>query len=637
MDQKIKSLITDNAISSLLKKTSVDVINSSVDYNLQIININLQSNQYKKPKDFSLYTCTLGDKEFKHSGFIISRNLIEQEPKIGDIIKIKTISTSTLSHKECKIIIVKKYEYVKNNCLVNSSLINVETYDDVLKMLTQRKKNFFSSKNYKNGTIKLQESMNDIDMKSVINLSQISTFTKNICLYVKLIRKSTTKEFHNKVTQKEGRLLSIDLLDKTGFEMQATIFDETIEKYGDLLEEGNVYYIKGGYAKLNDKRFTNIKTDYRLIFDMNTQITKIIDDNIFTGKKIEVLGNNNKIMKFSELKDCKKNEVINSIVCVLQTFPPQKKQSRIGDVLMKKIIVGDISGLKCQMTLWKKFADMDIKESDILLLKFIRVNLYNNNICLSTIDDSNITVDPKDTLKELEEFKKYLNSGIKEDTFKFIMEFNNGINNVANKNINSNNKDESLIPNQIPTLHENKIMYIHDILKSLKYGTNFSQNFTIKATILEFEHSNKNYYYGCPNKICRKKLVKNEDDWFCPGCEQIITEPNCYYTLSLRVIDITGEHALNLFGESVSILFGIDAKNYAKLIESNNVAKLREISNLIEYQTFYFSGKANTIEFSGRVKKQLFVYKFEKLEFPKEKNKLFKDIKETLKQIDKEE
>jgi len=43
------------------------------------------------------------------------------------------------------------------------------------------------------------------------------------------------------------------------------------------------------------------------------------------GKKIEILGNNNKIMKFSELKDCKKNEVINSIVCVLQTFPPQKK------------------------------------------------------------------------------------------------------------------------------------------------------------------------------------------------------------------------------------------------------------------------------------------------------------------------
>ena len=625
MNQKIKNLITDNAICSLLKKTAANVTDSIVDYNLQIININLQSGQYKKPKDFSLYTCTLGDREFKHSGFIISRILAEQEPKIGDVINIKKISTSTLSHKECKIIIVKKYEYVKTNCMVNSSLINVETYEDIQKMICQNKKNgFFNSKTKK---INLEESMNDIDMKSVINLSQISTFTKNICLYVKIIRKSTTKEFHNKVTNKEGKLLSLDLIDKTGFEMQATIFDETIEKYGDLLEEGNIYYIKGGYAKLNDKRFTNIKTDYRLIFDMNTQISKIIDDTIFNGKKIEILGNNNKIIKFSELKECKKNEVINSIVCVLQTFPPQKKQSRIGDVLMKKIIVGDISRLKCQMTLWKKFADLDIKENDILLLKFIRVNLYNNNICLSTIDDSNITIDPKDGLKELEEFKNFLNEGIKEDTFKFIVDLNN------NKNNNINNKEDG----SINTLHENKIMYINDILKSLKYGSSFSQTFTIKATILEFEHSNKNYYYGCPNKICRKKLVKNDDDWFCPGCELNIYEPNCYYTLSLRVIDLTGEHALNLFGESVSILFGIDAKNYAKLIETNNTGKLQEISNLIEYRTFYFSGKANTIEFNGRVKKQLFVYKFEQLDFNKEKNKIINEIHETLNQLDKEE
>lgn len=52
---------------------------------------------------------------------------------------------------------------------------------------------------------------------------------------------------------------------------------------------------------------------------------------------------------------------------------------------MRKIIVRDISGLKWQITLWKKFASLDIKESDILLLKFIRVNLYNNNICLSLL------------------------------------------------------------------------------------------------------------------------------------------------------------------------------------------------------------------------------------------------------------
>ena len=40
-------------------------------------------------------------------------------------------------------------------------------------------------------------------------------------------KKKYSKEFHNKITDKEGRLLSINLIDKTGFEMQATIFDDT--------------------------------------------------------------------------------------------------------------------------------------------------------------------------------------------------------------------------------------------------------------------------------------------------------------------------------------------------------------------------------------------------------------------------
>ena len=246
MNQKIKNLITDNAICSLLKKTSTNVIDSIVDYNLQIININLQSGQYKKPKEFSLYICTLGDREYKHSGFIISRVFSGQEPRIQDVINIKKISTSTLSHKECKIIIIKKYEYIKTNCMVNSSLINVEIYEDIEKNMNQPKsKGFFNNKIKKANR---EESINNIDMKSVLNLSQISTFTKNICLYLKIIKKSTIKEFHNKVTNKNGKLLSLDLIGKTGFKMQSTIFDEKIEKYGDFLEEGNVYYIKGGYA-----------------------------------------------------------------------------------------------------------------------------------------------------------------------------------------------------------------------------------------------------------------------------------------------------------------------------------------------------------------------------------------------------
>ena len=153
-------------------------------------------------------------------------------------------------------------------------------------------------------------------------------------------------------------------------------------------------------------------------------------------------------------------------------------------------------------------------------------------------------------------------------------------------------------------------------------------NFTIKATVLEFEHSDKNYYFACPN--CRKKLVQNDEKYSCPNCETQITDPKLNYFLTLRVIDISGEHALNFFGDQVNNLFGLDAKSYSNLIENKEYKKLEKITNSVEYHCFYFTGKANIIQYGTRLKTQLFVYNFEAEDFKKEKRRIFHDIKNVL-------
>ena len=677
---QLKNLLSKGAINSLLKISSTpSIADTIVDYNLQIINLTLQQGQHKKPKDFCLYTCTLGDREYRNSNFILSRILSEQEPKIGDIINIKRISTSTLSYKECNIIIIKKYLFLKTNCEVINSLIFVESYDDILKKKKMNEMNlkskeenyrnfsntFFNSnkqKNNGNGNTRvillndddIEKHIDDediIDMRSIINLSQISTFTKNICLYVKVLRKCSIKNFFNKVTNKNCKLLSFDLIDATGFEMQATLFDDTIEKLGPLIEEGEIYYIKGGYAKVNDKRFSNIKSDYRLIFDYNTQITRIDqrNDTLFKGHKHHLIGGNNSLLKFSDLNNCKKNEIVNCVGYVVQIFPIQKKVSRIGDIVMRRLILGDHSGYKCQFTIWKKFTELNIKVGDILVMRFIRVSTYNNSICLSTIDDSDITLNPVEKIKEIEELKSILIKGINEDTFKYLGDCNytNNANNIGNNdiiensnNINNNPNDESLNSllnsKKETNLYQSKTIYIGELLKNLRLGTDYCPNFIIKATVLEFELNNKYYYLGCPNKLCRKKLIQRDEEYYCTGCDEVFLVPEYYYTLTLRIIDLTGEHSINLFGDIVSSLFGMDAKQYSQLIENNDTDKLREISEKIEYNNFYFSGKANILKYGGRVKKQLFVYKFEREDFVKEKKKILSNIKNSISKMGKD-
>ena len=632
-------MLSNGAINNLLRISSTNVLDTIVDFNLQIINLNLQSKQNNIKRDFDLYTCALGDTKYSYYGFILPVNKDKLNPKAGDIIKLSKISTSKLTYNGCKIIIVKSYDIIKSPVEIKTNLIQVESYQDIQNKIIEEINNnnninHNSVINYKDNENDKKEEMkkikveykiinpDDIDMKTILDLSQISTFTKNISLYVKLTKKSFPKKFYNKITDKECRLLTFDLIDKNGFQMQAAIYDDTIDKFSPILKEGNIYYIKGGYAKINDKRYTYIKSDYKLILDFNSQIMEVDKnlDKIFDNKEEMV-----NITKFVDLTNCKQNQIINCLGYVLQVFPVMTKSSRIGNVLMRKLLVCDSSMFKVQFTMWNKFTELDLKQGNIILLKAIRVGNYNNTITLSTVDNSNIEINPDlsiENYKEYEELQKAINEGINEEDIKNINEYN-----IINYSNNSDNNK---------SLANNKIIYIKDLVKQLYkkyYNANnnlseISMNFTIKATVLEFEHSDKNYYLACPN--CRKKLIQKDEKFSCPGCESQVNDALLNYFLNLRVIDISGEHSLNLFGDQVNNLFGIDAKNYSNLIENKENEKLEKIRNNIEYHNFYFSGKANVIKYGDRLKTQFFVHNFERENFKTEKKRIFEDIKNVL-------
>ena len=641
-------MLSNGAINNLLRISSTNVLDTIVDFNLQIISLNLQSKQSNIKKEFDLYTCALGDTKYSYSGFILPVKKEKQNPKSGDIIKISKISTSKLTYNGCKIIIVKAYDIIKTSEEIKNNLIQVESYEDIQKKIEEENKKQKKIEENKNkiDIIKKKEkeenkienkkilvenkkiNPDDIDMKTILDLSQISTFTKNICLYVKLTHKNFPKKFYNKTTFRESHLLTFDLIDKNGFQMQAAIFDDTIDKFSPLLKEGNIYYIKGGYAKINDKKYTNIKTDYKLIFDFNTQIIEVDKslDKIFDNTEEKLI-----ITKFVDLSTCKINQVINCLGYVLQTFPATTKQSRIGNVLIRRVILCDSSMFKVQLTLWNKFTELDLNQGNILLLKSIRVGNFNNNINISTMDNSTIEINPdlsNEGYVEYDDLVKAIHEGINEEDIKYINEYN-----ITSSSLNNDNNK---------SLANNNIIFISDLIKQLRNKFNnrindsnnnepykeISMNFTIKATVLEFEHSDKNYYFACPN--CRKKLVQNEEKYSCPNCENQISDPKLNYFLTLRVIDISGEHALNFFGDQVNNLFGLDAKSYSNLIENKEYKKLEKITNSVEYHCFYFNGKANIIQYGTRLKTQLFVYNFEPEDFKKEKNRIFKDIKNVL-------
>ena len=60
--------------------------------------------------------------------------------------------------------------------------------------------------------------------------------------------------------------------------IQATFFNETVDKFFNLLQENSVYLFSNGEIKIANKKFSSIKNDYSIIFNSNAEITIVEDD-----------------------------------------------------------------------------------------------------------------------------------------------------------------------------------------------------------------------------------------------------------------------------------------------------------------------------------------------------------------------
>jgi len=131
-----------------------------------------------------------------------------------------------------------------------------------------------------------KENLNNNENKKVIytSLKELTTFSRDFILLVRIIKKSEIKVFETRNTNNsniltgQGRLFYFIVLDQEGNEMQCTCFNKAVDKFFDIIEEDQLYEIKGGYVKINDKKYTRIKSDYKIVLDENSKITKKIDN-----------------------------------------------------------------------------------------------------------------------------------------------------------------------------------------------------------------------------------------------------------------------------------------------------------------------------------------------------------------------
>ena len=572
-----------------------------------------------------LYTLTLSDAEYSYSKFIYCKTSTSPEIEVGKYINIIRICPMILeAHKE-KAFLIKELSLLNKSSLI---VIKSPPYIENKSNNANNMNNFIERENpeYTNYSQ---------DEKTYTSLKLLTTLSKDYKLLVKVTSKGEVKQYKSG----KGKLFSFVMMDELGNKMQAVAFDKVVDKFIDEITENEIYEISGGYLRTSDKKFDPPGSDYKLIVTESTTIIKKTDEE--KNFKDKFTDPDNKFWSLNEVKDAPVNTIVNVVCIVADKGETNYKDTKSGSILIRKMYVIDQSSEKMELTLWRNLTQLNVNNGDILVCKKIRVNDFGGKNLTSTTE-SKIYINPiitdfPEISKEIQSLKIYseqneLNKDINQDEKN--SNNNNENNNIKKKeeiknNIINNNISANIIQKKE---YNDKIVYIDYILDEMnKYiMTDFDHRFPfykIRATVTHLGHTEKNFYPGCPNRECNRKLTFANGDWICQSCRQSFKNPRYYYSLNIRVKDCSSEYWVDIFGKPAEMIMNISADDYRNILVNRDEEKLSQISEGVEYKEFYFLLKVKLNKYNDTTKKKFTATKIEKINKKENIGRLINDIK----------
>ena len=592
----------------------------------QITKMNKQNT--KNLTQGELYTLTLSDPEYYYNKFIYCKTNSSPELNIGKYINIKKICPLILEANKEKAFLIKELSLINKDSLI---IIKSPPYQE--NKITNISNDNATSLNKDN------EYNYSTDNNVYTSLKLLTTLSKDYKLLVKVTSKGEIKQFHSG----KGKLFSFVIMDELGNKMQAIGFDKIADKFKDEIVENNIYEITGGYIRTADKRFDPPGSDYKLILSESSNIIKKDDleknfENRFTDP-------DNKFWNLNEIKEAPVNTIVNVVCIVADKGETTNKDTKSGSILIRKTMVVDQSNEKMELTLWRNLTQLKFNNGDVLVCRKVRVNDFGGKNLTSTTE-SKIFINPipsdfPDLTQDIQNLKIFSEQN----------EFSKGLFSSNNKNDSDNTnkmENENEKKNKISIININKsdinqkkefndkIVYIDYILEEMgKYIlTDFDHRFPfykIRATVTHLGHTEKNFYPGCPNRECNRKLSYTNGDWICQSCRQSFKTPRYYYSLNIRVKDCSSEYWVDIFGKPAEMIMNINADDYRNILVNRDEEKLGQISEGVEYKEFYFLLKVRLNKYNDTTKKKFTATKIERINKKEDTNRLVNDIKMRLK------
>ena len=562
-----------------------------------------------------MYTATLRDLNTKYNCFFFR---IDQGTSLEEysFVNIKSLRSSFVVTKKCHMFIINEFEVLDTPSSTLSILqTEVKLIKDEDGVLTYDTGEVISEISHSSSPPPPPPAATT----TYTSLRQLTTFSQDFIILVRVIKKSEIKIFAHSVNEQlYSKLFYFVVLDKDGDEIQVSCYNKVAERLYLSIIENEVYEIKGGYVKRNDKKFIPVRSEYKIVLNENSVVKHVPDAGVIKNGAIN-------IMRISELGGLTLYSMVDVCGIVLDVGDKTKKNTKNGSQYMKKVIIGDTSHCKIELSLWRHHASVELKKGDVVLLKQVKIGDFNGRN-LSTFDETSVLVNPTN-VPEVNELMNYIKDYKHAFEESFYYDLETGRDN--NHHLMFGDAYGSIVMND-----HNAVYYINDVLECGGEGDDGNKVYwVIKATVTNFIHNAKNYYLGCGNKSCKRKLKfdNKECKYYCGYCNGNTNSEEYYYTLCVRVKDCSKDYWIDIFGKPAELLMQMKAEEYKDIVVNKNIEKIKKINERFEFKEFFFYVRTKTQVYkNGMMKKKINAFRVEYVQYKENAKKLAMFLKKKL-------
>ena len=172
--------------------------------------------------------------------------------------------------------------------------------------------------------------------------------------------KSEEKKWQN--AKGEGSLVHLELTDREGSRMQATLFKEMIKEHGKLFKVGGVYEICQGVVQPSQTKFNKQQNENCYLFDKHSKVRELKDDFELPGSDDQSQAKGISWCTLEKVADANPTETVNYMGIIHKIGEVGSVTTKSGkQKLRRNIVVVDHTNVSCVVCFW---ADKHIEMLD---------------------------------------------------------------------------------------------------------------------------------------------------------------------------------------------------------------------------------------------------------------------------------